>query len=527
MKARPARCPFAAAGRLVRSRLRLTATFLAATFLGTTLGVAALAPALAVAADGEGGDSVGSLESRAAHARVSFERVRFPGDERVGLVGTSYLVDVTDASGIAVGPAVYGAISGQRGGFFTFGAEAAWRRRLAGPFGVELGLYAGGGGGSSAPQGGGLMLRPHADLLWDLGGYTLGVSVAKVKFPNGQIDSTQWGLVLDLPSGFNFAPAARLGTPVFAGGRTGIGFDRIQIVGGVYRTRAASTLIDGSPEPRNIRTIGVRAEQELGNHTYWGLEASGAAQPGVAGYAEYLGTAGIEGETIRNHLNVGARVGLGMAGGGGIPVGGGLFAKAAVYGVVRLSGDLGISLEAGLASAPRGDFRAASLSAAMFWALDSTDGGSGVPARPVRTDFSAGVEQYNAARRDGSTRVLDADVLKIDRFLSPNFYVSGQVHSAVSGAAGGYSVALIGAGWMQPLGPRWHAGAELLAGAAGGGGVDSHGSIVQPMLYAGFQITPAVALRVGAGRIKALNGPLSANVVGALLTLSYGVTGGS
>jgi hypothetical protein len=490
----------------------------------TLLVFATLAPAAVFAADADDTDSGGGVEDRAAHARISFERVKFPGSERVGLLGSSYLVDVGDAGGLSVGPAVYGAITGQRGGFFTFGAEAAWHQRLLGPIGVEVGLYAGGGGGSGAPQGGGLMLRPHADLLWEAGSYAFGLTVSKVKFPNGQIDSTQWGLVLDMATDFNFVPARRLETSALAGGRTGIGFDRFQIVGGVYRTRSGGLLLNGTATPRNIETIGVRAEQEWGGNAYWGLEASGAAQSGVAGYAEYLGTFGVEGEVIRDHLNVGARVALGMAGGGSIRVGGGLLAKASVYGIVRLSNDLGISIEAGLADAPRGDLRAASLSAALVWALDSPEGG-GLPARPVRNDISFGVEQFNAARNDGSTRPLRADVLKVDRFLTPNFYVSGQVHSAVSGGAGGFSAAMIGAGWMQPLSSRWLAGAELLAGAAGGGGVDSHGSIVQPMVYAGLQITPTVAFRVGAGHIKALRGPIGANVVNALLTVSYGVSG--
>jgi hypothetical protein len=225
-------------------------------------------------------------------------------------------------------------------------------------------------------------------------------------------------------------------------------------------------------------------------------------------------------------LNVGARVALGMAGGGGIPVGGGLFTKASIYGVIRVGDAFGISIEGGVADAPRGDFRAASLSAALVWALDSPHGG-GAKELPVRTDFSAGVEQFTAARRDGSARALQADVLKADRFLSPNVYVSGQLQSAISGGAGGYSAALIGFGWMQPLGSRWLVGAELLGGASGGGGVDSHGAIIQPMAYAGFQLTPAVALRVGAGRVKSPGGPLSSNMINALLTVSYGVSAGS
>ena len=222
--------------------------------------------------------------------RLGFERVKFPGDETVGLLGTSYLVDVarTGSGALSFGPAVYGAITGERGGFFTFGAEAAWHERLLGPFGFEVGLYAGGGGGSAAPQGGGLMLRPHVDLLWQPGALRPRHERRQAtKFPNGQIDSTQVGLVLDVATDFIFFPAARLDAPAVSDGRTGVGFDRIQIVGGMYRTKSGAHLNDGTPE-QTQHPHGRRPRRTgPGQHAYWGLEAAGAAQSGVAGDAEH------------------------------------------------------------------------------------------------------------------------------------------------------------------------------------------------------------------------------------------------
>ena len=52
-----------------------------------------------------------ALAVPSAHARVGYERIKLPGDERVGLLGTSYLVDVPLLEGLAAGPAVYGAIT--------------------------------------------------------------------------------------------------------------------------------------------------------------------------------------------------------------------------------------------------------------------------------------------------------------------------------------------------------------------------------------------------------------------------------
>src|SRR5207344_2088209 len=150
-----------------------------------------------------------------------------------------------------------------------------------------------------------------------------------------------------------------------------------------------------------ISTVGVRAERAFAGNAFWGLEATRAARGSVGGYAEYLGTAGLEGEAIRNVLTVGARAAVGMAGGGGVSTGGGLLVKGGVYGIVRLGNDLGLSLEGAYAWAPDGNFRAPQASIGLVWALDGP-ATSGRPARPTRTDFSAGGERYDAPRSDGS-----------------------------------------------------------------------------------------------------------------------------
>ena len=503
--------------------MRILALTLFATLACAIAGTAAAQDVPAVA-------TTPSLASPSSHFRVGFERVRFGDDARiVGLVGTSYLIDVAELPGVAVGPAVYGAVSGSRGGFFALGGEAAWRRRLIGPVGTEIGIFAGGGGGAGAPAGSGFMLRPHADLVWDLGGAAIGISLSRVNFSGGRIGSNQLGLVFNASSDFRFVPAERIGEPAIGGGRAGFGFDRVQFVGGVYRTPAGKTLGDGSPLPRTISIVGMRAEQSWGSHAFWGLEANRAGRGGVGGYAEFLGTAGAETEIVRDTVTVGGRVGLGMAGGGGVSTGGGFLAKAGAYAIVRLGNDLGLALEGDYARAPNGNFRAVQASAALVWALDGPER-SGRPAQPSRTDFSVGAERFRAPRNGGNSgsgeRSLSAVVLKLDRYLSPNFYVSGRASSAAAGDASGYAGAALGAGWMQPLGARIHVGAELLAGAAGGGGVDGRGLLVQPRVYAGVQVTPSIALRAGAAHVKALDGRLSSNVADVSVAFTYGVSAG-
>jgi hypothetical protein len=466
-----------------------------------------------------------------AHARFGFERVRFPGDGRkVGLVGATYLVDIGGAegwsSGLSVGPGVYGAVTGRHGGFFALGGELAWRQRLIGPLGIELGAFAGGGGGGGAPAGSGFVFRPHADLLWDVGWAAVGLSVSRLEVSGGRIGSTQVGLVLNTRDDFRFVPAARLGEPQVGRGRGGLGFDRVQFTGGLYRAKRA-TLDDGSgdPMPRTIPLIGVRAEQGFGNRFFWGIEANRATRGDVGGYAEVLGTLGVEIEAVRDTLTLGGRVAVGAAGGGGVPTAGGFIAKAGVHGIVRLGGDLGLALEGGVASAPRGDLRAAYASASLVWALDGP-GGIGRPTAPARTDFSAGVMRHDVPRVAGGERALSLAVLRVDRYLTRNLYVGGQAMGAVGGDASGYSGALVGVGWEQRLGSRVAIGGEMLVGAAGGGGVDASGALLQPRLWGGVQLTPAIGARIGVSRLVATRGPLGATAVDASLVFTYGLLAG-
>ena len=452
--------------------------------------------------------------------RIGYENVSLPGDETMGLVGTSYLVELRE--GLCAGPAVYGAASGQRGGFFTVGAEAALCIRLVGPLGVQTGLYVGAGGGGGAPQGGGLMLRPHADLLWDFGGYRLGVSVSNVRFPNGEINSTQFGLVLAMNTKFIHLPGGNETMPYFGGARTGVGFDRILGAVGAYRPVSGTKGNSGAALNSTIGTVGARADHFFTRNFFGGLEANAAASGGAAGYAEFLGTLGLQWPVGSDRFTLGGRVALGMGGGGDVPTGGGLLGKAALDAALRVSRNMSLNLEAGWARAPQGSFSAPFFSLAMMWDLDH---GQGMPSVQTREEFIGGVETYHlAARKKGPPQTLDNLTFKFNRFVSDAVYLTGQVHSAYAGGAGGFSVGLIGVGVQHRFGDRVLVGAELLAGAAGGGGVDTgNGAIVQPMVYVGVDLSPSLSLRLGTGRVISGGGGLDSNVLDLTLAFSFGV----
>ncbi len=471
-----------------------------------------------------------SITTQPAELRLGIERITLPGSERLGLVGGTYLLGL--GHGIAFGPGAYGAISGQRGGLFVVGAELAWQHRLSGPLVLDAGFYFGGGGGGSAPVGGGLMLRPHVDLLWDFGPFLAGVSASQVRFANGSIDSRQLGVVWTWKSEFRALQPGGAGTDASAEA-SGIGIDRIDTFVASYRPRAAAKRLNGAALDDAIGLVGMRLERRLSDHVFGGFEAAGAASGGVAGYAEALATLGAEttvGSDALGHdaLRIGGRVALGMGGGGRIDVGGGLLLSTELYGQWRIARGLSVGLGAGLTRAPQGSFGGTRWSASLDWDLSGTPQPLGGVASAVRTDWVGGAERYRAQRTDGSTRSLDAVILAANRFITPQVYLSGQVHSGFAGDAGGYTVGLLGVGAQANVWRAVGAGAELLVGAAGGGGVNtSGGAVMQPSIYLNAAVSPQLALRVSAGRIKALRhgGLLDATTLGASLVYSYGVSG--
>ena len=467
------------------------------------------------------------LRTLDARVRLGAEKVKLPGDT-MGLVGLTEMLNV--GGEWWAGPGVYGAATGRRGGFFVPGVEGAWSHPFNDLLAVDAGVFLGGGGGGAAPVGGGLMVRPHVDLVLRLPGFYTGPTFSKVWFPNGQINSSQFGWMINFDSSFRYRPADYAGTAT-DGSATGLGFDHVDAMV-TFAKPFHSRSTTGAPMTQRIGLVGLRAERVVDGPLWAGIETAGAASGGVAGYAEVLGTAGLRWPVVADRLSVGVRASAGLGGGGAIDTGGGLLVKAAAGATLRLTDTLGIGAEIGVVDAPRhAHYKAQTAAVSLNWALDvpGADLGSWLdthPGTPTRMEFGSGIERYRAARKTGGTEPLDAVVLQVNRFVGSNLYVTGQAHSAFSGGAGAYSEGLFGVGVQLPVTQRLRVGVEALAGAAGGGGVDTGGgAVAQGRAYVDLALTDALSLRVAGGKIKSVRGSggLDATVVDAALVFRFGV----
>jgi hypothetical protein len=462
-------------------------------------------------------------ESLPASGMLGFETVHLPGGESMGLVGGSLLFDVGDNWG--VGPAVYGAATGGRGGLFVGGLEVQRRWALGRSTTLAAGLYAGGGGGAAAPVGSGLMLRPALTVLQDVGrSLQLGLSWSHVRFPSGSIGSTQLGLVLAWRNEFRHFTGGRPGDPVSAGEASGLGFDRMSVTVGQY------DLADGGG--RRIRLAGARAERRTGIAGLdWGLEAAAAASGDAAGYMEILGGAGVSIAPLPAALpswRVGLRAAAGLGGGGAVPTGGGVLAKATATMSISPAPGWTVGAELGTVRGLNGDLRARHAQAWLGIDVEpGFDGRGTAPARLTRTEWSAAIQHHSrVARKDGTTRPLDTIGLKLARYAGESVYLTGQAHSAFAGGAGAYSIGLVGAGVAGSIGGAVRVGAELLAGAAGGGGVASGGgAIVQAVAWAGLNAGTIGEWRVGLGKARAARNGFDSPVIEVSWTRAFGAAG--
>lgn len=454
-------------------------------------------------------------ESLPTAGMMSFERVRLPQGERMGLVGGSLLFDI--GSDWGVGPGVYGAATGRRGGFFVGGIELQRRWGLGKGLSLATGLYAGGGGGAAAPVGSGLMLRPAVTLLQDIGAtFQLGLSWSSIRFPSGNIHSNQIGLTLGWRQEFVHLSGSGAIANESMSLSGGLGFDRMELTASSYR------LDDGSG--RRVGLVGARAERRSGiNGFTWGMEAAAAAKGDAAGYMEILGTSAFSVDPLASALpswRLGVRLSAGAGGGGAVPTGGGLIGKA--LGTMEWSPMPGWTLGADYGLV-RSHSSLRARQAQVWLGLDlepRLDGRGGSAGHVVRTEWVGAWQHHtDVARKDGTRQPIDTIGLKLNRYLGDYVYLSGQAHSAFAGGAGAYSVGLVGAGLSASPAATLRIGAEALIGAAGGGGVTTAGgAIMQGLVWAAWRPGSAGEIRVGLGATRPLH---NGGHVGPLAELSW------
>lgn len=465
---------------------------------------------------------------RPAAFEGNWTRMKMPDGGRTAFASVSYLMALDENWGF--GPGFYGAAKGNYGGIFTVGFTGQRRWRINSNTHVAASLYVGAGGGLSTQQlrfGGGLMLRPELSLRTEAGPWYSGVGISQIRFPSGNVKSGV-GLSLTLGRALGFASYAPedAGRPARATQRTGLGFDEIALTGGFERPRASSRNRGGAPLNSRIGKAGAELRQYIVDGSWWGIEASGAAQGGADGYMEVLGQVGQDWAPFgTQRVRIGGQLGVGLGGGGALDTGNGWLLRAGP--TLRWITPWGPSLrlDAGLTHAPSGSYTAPYVRAVLAMPLDRAPSLlSEAPDGTVRVQqLGASVMHLPRVRfKDGRREAVSHLAINMSREFSPRLYGTAQAGSAAAGSAGAYSFGLFGLGVQSdPLWGGMRVGAELLVGAAGGGGVKvGGGAVTQAEAWAQWSVSERLRVRAGLGQFRTLRGSDQSTPL-AHLQLSY------
>jgi hypothetical protein len=459
----------------------------------------------------------------------------------MGMAGVNYLVDILPWLYGGIG--AYGSITGDRGGFLVGGLDAGVRAPLFERLSLEAGVFAGGGGGRSSLVGGGLMIRSHAGLLYDLGSFRLGAQYVMLEFPNGSIESDHFALIAEIPftSLKTRSGAEKSGEQLLLEAR-GLSGKKPSIVRdffgpcyAIYDPPSGVRNTDGITQTGQFSVVGFEYGRMQSDRTYLVIEASGAAGGDADGYAELLFGAGYR-LPILEDWTIDGRLSLGSGGGGLVDTGGGALARASLGLSYAMTEQAAVKIAGGYIDAFRGDFRATLVDLSVTGSFDFlTFNGQQTPPGEVKAEelkkrewrYRASYQTYHSPERkqagdDGPISLLG---LKVDGFLNETSYLTGQALGAYTGGAGGYAVGLIGLGLRSPafIGTGGRIFIELLAGASGGGGIDVEGgAIMQPMAGVSYDLGDWLSIEASAGTVAALGGGLHSAVYDAGIAYRFG-----
>jgi hypothetical protein len=457
---------------------------------------------------------------------LGYEVWTLPASERLGIAELAVWLD--QGRSAYTGLSVFAALAGQRGGFFTGGLKTGLRQRLNTSLVVDVGLFVGGGGGGSAPQGGGLMARAHAGLLFHRATWDWGLSWSRVRFPNGAIDSRQWSLMLQRPLRFTVSSgwltsSASASADVSS---TDVAIRRLAIDSYHYFPHSGSRDTAGQLARRPLRLLGFSLDFSWQRwrhwHSYAGVQTAGALAGDSDGYAELLGSYSLDYHASPS-WSAQLRLALGAAGGGRVATGGGLLGRAELALLYAIDPAWQAAFGIGRVAAPQGHFGADVLALSLSHRYGSP--AAAVTAWPEtyairHWRFGISGQRYQSAQRSmdgGSAPDLDLLAGRVDWMLNENVYLSGVAASAYAGDAGGYATGQFGLGWRRPMWRRLYSNAEAFVGAGGGGGVDVGGGLLlQYQLGLEWRLAPQAhyGLQATIGHVGASDGDLDSTVIG-------------
>jgi hypothetical protein len=456
-----------------------------------------------------------------------------PNEKNMGFTGIHYNLMINDW--FYAGTGIYGAVSGERGGFFTLGVNAGIKKYLGEDFYVDSGFHLGAGGGAAAPDGGGIFILPHINLGYDFKNFSINSGWNYVDFfDGGEIKGHQFNVALEIPLDYTYANYESAESEYdiatlkdsdwnIKSKRTSLMFhqNNLKIKGNTQ----------GINNGKTIRLAGFEFANYFNKNWFAFLKVDGAFDGIKAGFMDVFLGGGYLLPFNKNNTNILTKFGVGAAGGGGIDTQGGFLLYPDLSIEQRIFNEFFLSINKGFVISPNSHFNTSSLGVGIKYYVER----SGVIADQSFTNgmfkaFEVIVKHdvYLDAKRDKdiATENMHQIALQINFDLTKNIYVAGQTAFASFGNAGAYAEGIVGFGARTNsfYNNKINIFGQVLAGAAGGGDISTgEGLIFKPAAGFNYKLNNSLSLRASGGYVKAKGGALSSTMfnVGIKYHLSF------
>ncbi|MEO9572076.1 MAG: hypothetical protein ABJH82_03280 [Polaribacter sp.] len=461
-------------------------------------------------------------------AKIDFLSIDMPlnplgiDDPNMGFTGIHYNLSFKDWY---TGIGIYGAITGNKGGFFTLGVNAGYKKLITNKLYLDTGFHFGGGGGAGAPDGGGAFILPHFNLGYHFKNFSINSGWSYVNFfDGGAIKGHQINFGIEIPLNFEYAEnkfgEKQYNLSDFKNSTWNnnpqrnslmVHFNNLKIKGNTQ----------GINNGKTIKLAGFELTSYLNKNWFTFLKVDGAYDGIRAGYMDVFLGGGYHYTLNNNKTNILAKFGVGAGGGGGIDSNGGFLLYPDISIEQQIFKDMYLSVNKGYLLSPNKVFYTSTLGLGIKYYLEK----NGI--KTFNKTFNEGkfkgldiiIKQdwyFNAKRMENPTEDMHQISLQINLDLNRNLYVAGQTSFANFGNAGAYAEGLVGFGIKSNLffNNSTKFFTQIIGGAAGGGNISTgQGLIIKPSLGFDYQLSNTLNLRASGGYVKAKGGDLSSTFI--------------
>lgn len=446
--------------------------------------------------------------------------------------GIHYNLMLTDWAYAGLG--IYGAIRGERGGFFTLGLNVGIKHYFYKKTYVDTGLHFGGGGGAAAPDGGGAFILPHINLGHNFKKFSINAGWSAIDFfDGGLIKDHQFNVGLEIPLEYSYAEInsseKEFKLKEFKKSKWNVNPKRTSLI-----LHLNTLKIKGDTQSKNtgktIKLVGFELAYYLSDHWFTFVKVDGAFDGIKAGFMDVFLGGGYHISFNNNRTNLLAKLGLGAGGGGGIDSRGGFLMYPDLSIEQCVFNDMYLTVNKGFVLSPNKHFYTSSFGAGLKYYIERNGVKTSKKYRKAKFKGLAIITKqdfYFDAQRDSNVKKdLHQISLQINLNLNKNFYLVGQTSFANFGGAGAYGEGLVGFGLQSNLmfNKSISFFMQALGGAAGGGGISTgEGLIIKPSIGFNYKLNNKLNFRTAGGVIKAKGGSLNSTAlnVGLAYQISF------